>query len=68
MSRSSESLSPPPLRQVHAWHVAKEKGASCGLQDTKGVVGKLEIIFALLVHALACLAYLAIFNVSIRRT
>ena len=35
-----------------------------GLQDTKGAVGKLEIIFALLIHALACLAYLAIFSVS----
>ena len=36
----------------------------CVLQDTKGAVGKLEVIFALLIHALACLAYLAIFNVS----
>ena len=34
------------------------------LQDTKGAVGKLEMIFALLIHSLACLAYLAIFNVS----
>ena len=33
-------------------------------QDTKGAVGKLEMIFALLIHSLACLAYLAIFNVS----
>jgi len=35
------------------------------LQDTKGAVGKLEIIFALIIHALAGLAYLAIFNVSL---
>ena len=46
----------------------RERGFLWCLQDTKGVVGKLEIIFALLVHALACLAYLAIFNVSVWHT
>ena len=34
------------------------------MQDTKGAVGKLEMIFALLTHAIFGLAYLAIFNVS----
>ena len=34
------------------------------MQDTKGAVGKLEMIFALLIHALFGLAYLAIFDVS----
>ena len=34
------------------------------MQDTKGAVGKLEMIFALLIHAISGLAYLAIFNVS----
>ena len=34
------------------------------VQDTKGAVGKLEMIFALLIHAIFGLAYLAIFNVS----
>ena len=34
------------------------------MQDTKGAVGKLEMIFALLIHAIFGLAYLAIFNVS----
>ena len=37
---------------------------SVSMQDTKGAVGKLEMIFALLIHAIFGLAYLAIFNVS----
>ena len=34
------------------------------MQDTKGVVGKLENIFAVIIHALFAVAYLTIFQVS----
>lgn len=56
--------------RVSSWLSYHEPGlhpSMLSLQDTKGAVGKLEMIFALLIHALACLAYLAIFSVSQRQ-
>ena len=51
--------------QADAWlYCSKAKLVSLLMQDTKGAVGKLEMIFALLIHAIFGLTYLAIFNVS----